>query len=144
MASLPMPHNRPQRLRCYLPSSTLASTPQSPLRHYGDSWYTTEERHPPPVSLYSNNPYTDIRIPTPSTSSYYPYVPSAAPRKPPRSTYGDSRYSTRKSRKTSDVSDSMYFNIYSGTRVRSDKIRDYKVCPSVFASRAYVDIEMRM
>ena len=52
--------------------------------------------------------------------------------------YEGSRYPTR-ALQTSQVSGSMYFNLKKQL-AKSDKIRDYRVCPSVSVSRAYVDV----
>ena len=41
----------------------------------------------------------------------------------------------------SQVSDRMYFNLKKQL-AESDKIRNYRVCPSFFANIAYVDVEM--
>ena len=91
----------------------------------------------PPVSLYAHNPYTGSRYRTSSTLYHYPVLSGTS-----RNAYAGSRYSTRKLL-MSQVSDKMYFNL-NGKRLMSHKIRNYWVYPSVFARKAYVDVEVRI
>jgi hypothetical protein len=88
-------------------------------------------RLPPPMSVY--DPY---RYRTPSTWSYS-YAPSGTV-----SSYGSSYYPTQEL-PAGQVSDRMYFNL-NGKLVRSYKVRTFRVCIHLFASRAYVDVEVRI
>lgn len=88
----------------------------------------------PSTSMSVYDPYSG-RYRSPSVWSY-----SYAPSNPPLSAYADSYYNTTRDFATGQVSERMYFNL-NGKLVRSYKIRNYRVCPFVFASGAMLTLK---